>query len=246
MRDFEILPAIDLRKGKVVQLQQGDFDREIISLDDPRKVAEQWIEEGATGLHIIDLDGAVGGKLTHSRTISSIRRSFPDVTIQVGGGIRSEETALTLLNMGVDRVILGTVAVEKPEIISRLSEKFPWQIMVAIDSRKDRVMIKGWKEDSGVKTLDLARTFEDLEISFLFTNIEVEGLMKGINYNIIERTVKSLKRPCYISGGITKNEDVLAIQETGAKGVVIGSALYTGKIDLSYLIKKLHNHIKIG
>jgi len=246
MMDFEILPAIDLRNGKVVQLQQGDFDREIIRLDNPLKVADRWIEQGATGLHIIDLDGAVGGKLTHSKTILSIRKSFPDVTIQVGGGIRNEQIALTLLNMDVDRVILGTLAIEKPEVISRLSEEFPWQIMVAIDSKEDRVMIKGWKEDSGVRTLDLARAFEDLEISFLFTNIEVEGLMKGINYNIIERTVKSLKRPCYIAGGITKNEDVLAIQEIGAKGVVIGSALYTGKIDLSYLIKKLNNNIKIG
>ena len=231
---FRIIPAVDIKDGKCVQLQQGDEKRKIVEIDDVVGIARKWVEKGAKSLHIIDLDGTFKGRLTHEDIILEIAKF---AKVQVGGGIRDPKIAEELLKKGVEKIIIGTLAVKDPESVRDLTEKYPGRIIIAIDSRSGEVVVKGWKEGSGRSPIDLAREFEDCEVEFLYTNVDVEGLMRGIDYASIEKVVKSVKKPVIVAGGITTIEDVLRVKESGAAGVVIGSALYTGKLRLEDLLK---------
>jgi phosphoribosylformimino-5-aminoimidazole carboxamide ribotide isomerase len=235
---FEVIPAIDLKGGKVVQLVQGVPGTEMVSIDNYLGVAEDFVSQGARWLHIIDLDGALAGSRKNARIVEDIIKRF-NVKTEVGGGIRDYETARYLLGLGVARVILGTAAIKEPELVSRLSADFgPERVMVSLDSRKGKVLVEGWKESSGKDTIQMGRLFERMGAgSILFTNVDVEGLLKGVDESPVKGLASAVKIPVIASGGIATLEDVARIKETGAAGVVIGSALYMGRFTLREAVK---------
>jgi len=236
MSMFRVIPAVDLKDSKCVQLRQGKEESVLVSFENPVEIAEMWVEKGTKALHIIDLSGAFGGKLKHEKVIMEIRRRV-NAEIQVGGGIRDAKIIERLISAGIDRVIVGTMAVERIEDVKRLASRYPGRIMVAIDSRKDKVVVKGWKEMTVFTPVELARLYEDHDVSLLYTNVDVEGLMKGVAINKIRQVVENTSLPVYIAGGITTRRDVEEIKKVGAVGVVIGSALYTGKLSLEELLE---------
>ncbi len=235
---FRIIPAIDLKNRKCVSLIQGIPGTERVSLDNPIEIAGSWIKEGASALHIIDLDGAIEGKRLNSQIIESIVKEFYVMT-QVGGGIRSKEDAEKLLSIGVDRVILGTAAINNPHLVEELSSEFGSErIIVALDSKDGKVTTHGWAKKSDFTTVELGRKFEKLGAgSILFTDINTEGLLKGVNPVPTRELANALDIPVIASGGITTLEDIQMIKETGAKGVIVGAALYVGNFTLREALK---------
>lgn len=230
---FRIIPAIDLKNRKCVSLVQGIPGTERVSLDDPLGIAARWVEEGASVLHLIDLDGAIDGKRLNRPIIESIVKEF-DVETQVGGGIRSKEDAAALLDIGVDRVILGTAAINNPHLVKELAGEFGSErIIVALDSKDGIVTTHGWAKQSGFTAVELGRKFEELDAgSILFTDINTEGLLKGVNPKPTRELAHALGIPVIASGGITTLSDIEVIKGTGAKGVVVGAALYVGNFTL--------------
>ncbi|WP_086975806.1 1-(5-phosphoribosyl)-5-[(5-phosphoribosylamino)methylideneamino]imidazole-4-carboxamide isomerase [Archaeoglobus fulgidus] len=231
---FRVIPAIDLKDGKVVRLRQGKEDEVTFEATNPIEVAKQWVERGAKVLHVIDLSGAFQGRLRHEEIIAEIAKM---AEVQVGGGIRDFRVAERLFELGVDRVIFGTIAVERVEELREFAKKWKGRVMVAIDSKKGRVAVKGWKEVVELTPVQLAELYDDLDVSFLYTNIDVEGLVSGIERERIEEVVKSLRNPVYVAGGISSIEDIRFAKRVGAAGVVIGSALYTKKLKFEEAIK---------
>ncbi len=219
-----------MRNGKCVQLVQGVPGSEMISLDDPAKVAQDWIRQGARTIHLIDLDGAIEGERKNAPIIEKIvSKAKPEgVFIQVGGGIRSFEDAGALIEMGVDRVILSTAALRDPQLIEKLAQEYGSEhINVALDSKNGKVSIEGWTRESEHTALEMGVLFEDKGAgSILFTNIDTEGLLSGVDAQPTEVLVRAVSIPVIASGGVTTLEDILALKATGAQGVVIGSALY--------------------
>ncbi len=229
---FRIIPAIDLKNRKCVSLIQGVPGTERVSLD-PLRVAERWVSEGAGVIHLIDLDGAIEGKRLNCSIIKSIVKSF-DIETQVGGGIRSKKDAEELLNTGADRVILGTAAVNSPHLVEELAREFGSErIMVALDSKKGRVTTHGWAKLSAFTAIELGRRFEALGAgSILFTDINTEGLLRGVDPSPTGELVHALGIPVIASGGITTLSDIELIKKTSACGVVVGAALYVGNFAL--------------
>jgi len=229
--DFKVIPAVDIKDGKCVQLIGGVPDNVLISLDDPVAVAQHWIDEGADVLHIIDLDGAFG-KARNLKIVYKIAKL--DAFIQVGGGVRSHDDVNDLLKIGADRVILGTAAVRDPTIVYDLTNEFGSEpIMVSIDSKKNEVLIEGWTKSVGSRPEDMGLIFQELGAgSLLFTDVDVEGRMSGARDSIIRRVVERIDIPVIAAGGIGSLKDIQAVAETGAAGVVVGSAIYTDKFNL--------------
>lgn len=226
-----IIPAVDIKNGKCVQLVQGMPGTEQVIIDDPIGAAMKWEEMGASALHLIDLDGALGtGNNLH--IVKEIVKSL-SIPVQLGGGIRTREYAQELLDLGIERIILGTVAVENPEMVKKLSREYGSDhIMVAVDSKDSKVLIKGWTKKTTMEAPSLARLFEKVGAgSILFTNVNVEGLLKGVDIKPIKDLIKAVKIPIIYSGGVTSTKDLELLKKTGVRGVVIGSALYKGKID---------------
>ena len=230
---FTIYPAIDLKNQKCVSLIQGIPGTERVSLDNPLGVAQQWVDAGTGVLHLIDLDGAIEGTRTNSPIIESIVAKF-DVETQVGGGIRTKEDAKELLFLGVDRVILGTAAVNNPQIVEELAAEFGSKhITVALDSKAGKVTTHGWAKQSEFTAVELGTKFQELGAgSILFTDIDTEGLLKGINPEPTRELAQALDIPVIASGGITTLSDIEVVKTTGATGVVIGAALYVGNFTL--------------
>lgn len=235
---FHIIPAIDLKNKKCVSLIQGIPSKERISLDDPIATAMRWVFDGAKVIHLIDLDGAIDGQCSNSSIIASIVKSSV-VETQVGGGIRSINDAQDLLTIGADRIILGTAAIKEPSIVQQLADEFGTKrIMVSLDSKNGKVVTNGWTKVSAFATVELGKKFEELGAgSVLFTDINTEGLLNGVNPVPTQELVDALEIPVIASGGITTLRDVEIIKETGAKGVVIGAALYVGNFTLSEAIE---------
>jgi phosphoribosylformimino-5-aminoimidazole carboxamide ribotide isomerase len=230
---FKIIPAIDLKNKKCVSLIQGIPGTERISLDDPVAAAMRWVHEGAKVIHLIDLDGAIDGLRSNNSIIASIvKRS--GVETQVGGGIRSIRDARDLLIMGANRIILGTAAIKEPSIVQELADEFgAKRIIVALDSKNGFVTTHGWAKESAFTAVELGKKFEELGAgSILFTDINTEGLLQGVNPAPTEELVDALRIPVIASGGITTLKDIDLIKKTGAKGVVIGAALYVGNFTL--------------
>jgi len=230
---FRVIPAIDLKNKKCVSLVQGVFGTERVSLDDPAGVAARWVSEGAEVLHLIDLNGAVEGERLNNSIIQAIIRDF-NVETQVGGGIRTKEDAAGLLELGVDRVILGTAAINNPLLVNELSREFGSErIMVALDSKDGRVTTHGWTKHSAFTAVELGRRFEESGAgSILFTDINTEGLLKGVNPEPTRELARALSIPVIASGGITTLGDIEVVKKTGASGVVVGAALYVGNFTL--------------
>lgn len=230
---FRIIPAIDLKNKKCVSLVQGIPGTERVSINEPLGVALRWVAEGASVLHLIDLDGAIEGQRLNSSIIESIVKNF-DIETQVGGGIRTKEDAGGLLNLGVNRVILGTAAINNPSLVEELAREFGSErIMVALDSKNGRVTTHGWAKQSVYTPVSLGRKFEELGAgSILFTDIDTEGLLNGINPEPTRELAQALGIPVIASGGITTLSDIEEIKKTGAEGVVVGAALYVGNFKL--------------
>jgi phosphoribosylformimino-5-aminoimidazole carboxamide ribotide isomerase len=234
---FRIIPAIDLKNRKCVSLVQGIPGTERVSLDDPVSIARQWINEGTGVLHLIDLDGAIEGRRVNSPIIESIVRDL-EIETQVGGGIRAKKDAEDLLNLGVDRIILGTAAVNNPVLIKELSSEFGSErIMVALDSKNGKVTTHGWAKRSIFSAVELGRKFEELGAgTILFTDINTEGLLSGVNPEPTRELVEALDIPVIAAGGVTTLSDIETLKGTGARGAVIGAALYVGNFSLSEAI----------
>lgn len=237
---FEVIPAVDMKGGKCVQLVQGVPGSEMISLDDPVEVALDWVSQGARTLHLIDLDGAIEGNRTNAPIIKKIvEKCKPQgIYIQVGGGIRTFEDAAALLDIGIDKVILSTAALKDPELIKRLSDEFGSEhINVALDSKNGKISIEGWTKESEHTAVEMGSQFEEKGAgSILFTNIDSEGLLNGVDPKPTEELVNAVTIPVIASGGVTTLEDIVTLKNTGAAGVVVGSALYKKKFTLTEAI----------
>ncbi|MUG94932.1 1-(5-phosphoribosyl)-5-[(5-phosphoribosylamino)methylideneamino]imidazole-4-carboxamide isomerase [Scytonema sp. UIC 10036] len=232
---MEIIPAIDLLEGRCVRLYQGDYERSQVFNENPVEVAKQWVEQGATRLHVVDLDGAKTGQPINLAAIEAIS-SACSVPIQVGGGIREHSTAKQLLNLGVQRVILGTVAVEQPQLVQQLCQEFPGQIVVGIDARNGLVATRGWLETSEVSASQLAVQMQELgAAAIIYTDIHRDGTLSGPNLEALRAIAATVTIPIIASGGVSSVTDLLsllALEPQGVTGVIVGRALYTGDISL--------------
>jgi phosphoribosylformimino-5-aminoimidazole carboxamide ribotide isomerase len=230
---FNVIPAIDLKDGKAVSLVQGVPGTGITPIDDPIEVAANWVGQGAKTLHIIDLDGALSGRRKNAYIMEEIISKFK-VDVQVGGGIRDYDTAKYLLDMGIDRVILGTAAIRDPPLVRKLSDDFGSDaIIVSLDSKKGEVLVEGWTAGSGKGTVEMGQFFEKQGAgSILFTDVDVEGLLKGVNVSPISKLTQAVGIPVIASGGVTTIDDIINIKKAGAAGVVVGAALFRGNFTL--------------
>lgn len=233
-----IIPAVDIKNGKCVQLVQGEPGTEQVMIENPHEVAKSWENRGARLLHVIDLDGAFGDRKKNADLIKKILDEV-NIPMQVGGGIRTKEDAIRLLEMGINKVILGTMAIENPENVRELSKEFGKErIIVALDSKDSRVVVKGWTEKTSKNAPQYGKIFEKKGAGgILFTNVDYEGLLNGFDINPLLELLNSVDIPVIYSGGITSLEDIEKISKTRAAGIVIGSALYKGKINFEDSLK---------
>ena len=232
-----LIPAIDLKDGKCVRLKQGRMDDDTVYSDDPLAVASRWVEAGARRLHIVDLNGAVAGRPINSAAIHAIAERFPEVPIQVGGGIRDEDSIQEYLDAGVRYVILGTKAITAPHFVSDVCAEFPGHIIVGLDVREGKVAIEGWSKLSRHDALDLAQHFEqDGVAAIVFTDISRDGMMDGLNIEATVAFAQELSIPVIASGGITNLDDIralCAVESEGVSAAITGRAIYEGTIDLA-------------
>lgn len=237
--NMEIIPAIDIRDGQCVRLYQGDYRQQIVFDKDPATVALRWQSQGARWLHIVDLDGAAVGKPQNMSIVEKIVGQS-DLLVELGGGIREERVAEELLQKGVSRIILGTVAIESPELVSKLCHRFGEAIVVGLDARDGRVAVRGWLKDTGVDVLQLARKMVEAGVKrFIYTDVKRDGTLTEPNFDIVRKLVSQLNVPVIASGGISKLEHLQRLKELRVEGVIIGKALYTGNIDLREAIRSL-------
>jgi phosphoribosylformimino-5-aminoimidazole carboxamide ribotide isomerase len=228
---FEVVPAVDMEGGEVVQLVQGERGTEK-RYGDPVEAARRWLDEGAESLHLVDLDGAFDGERANAPAVERILDAV-DVPVQLGGGIRTAEDAVDLLDRGVDRVILGTAAVEDPDIVREISETHPGSVVVSLDAKDGEVVVAGWTEGTGLDPAEAAGRYEELGAgAILFTDVDVEGKLEGVRTETVERVVEAVDIPVVASGGVATVEDVRALREAGAAAVVVGTALYEGRFTL--------------
>lgn len=231
-----IFPAMDLIQGKCIRLIKGDFSQVKEYSKNPLEVAKEFEKQGATWLHIIDLDGAKTGSNQNLNIIKSIVTQT-SLNIQVGGGIRTEEDIVKLLTLGVTRVILGTLAVEKLDTLSTFVEKYKDQIIVSIDSKDGYVMYKGWQQNTSVKTIDFAKSIEQSGIkTIVYTDINKDGLLQGPSFDDYQLLKKETNLSVIASGGVTTVEDLKKLKEMNQYGAIIGKALYENKITVNEAI----------
>ncbi|MFN3481083.1 MAG: 1-(5-phosphoribosyl)-5-[(5-phosphoribosylamino)methylideneamino]imidazole-4-carboxamide isomerase [Thermodesulfovibrionales bacterium] len=233
-----IIPAIDLKNGKCVRLLQGRADATTEYSDNPVEMAKRWASLGARLIHIVDLDGAFTGDQKNIESIKEIRKAVT-LDIEVGGGIRDMERIEMLLGLGINRVILGTVAIERPELVKEACKRFPERIIAGIDARDGRVAIKGWVETTDIKATELALRMQDYGVwGIIYTDISRDGMLTGPNIPTIKEMVETVNIPVIASGGVSSIDDIKRLKEIkGLYGVITGKALYTGAIDLKEAIK---------
>jgi phosphoribosylformimino-5-aminoimidazole carboxamide ribotide isomerase len=233
---MKIIPAIDIQNGNCVRLKQGDFTKETIFHSSPIDMAQKWVDEGAERLHIVDLDGARLGSPINMAVISKICDKFPSIPVQIGGGIRDLETAEKYLSAGASFIIVGTKAVEDPNFIKILCSKFPKKIIVGIDAKNGEVATEGWLSISDKNAIDFAKIFENLGVAeIVYTDIEKDGMMKGLNIEATLDLAKNVKIPIIASGGVSCIEDIYKIgayTKSGISGIIIGRALYEKKFNI--------------
>ncbi|MDJ0727421.1 MAG: 1-(5-phosphoribosyl)-5-[(5-phosphoribosylamino)methylideneamino]imidazole-4-carboxamide isomerase [Prochloraceae cyanobacterium] len=234
---MEVIPAIDILAGKCVRLYRGDYDRSEIFNDNPIDVAKQWADLGATRLHVVDLDGAKEGKTTNYSTIAEIVKSL-SIPVQVGGGLRDRQSISQLLNLGVARTIVGTIAVEKPELVNELIAEFTDKIAIGIDARDGKVATRGWLETSQISAVELALKFP-AAAAIIYTDIHRDGTLSGVNEAALREMAEAVEIPVIASGGVSCLSDLLSLlslEPLGVNGVIVGKALYTGDVDLKEAI----------
>jgi phosphoribosylformimino-5-aminoimidazole carboxamide ribotide isomerase len=230
-----VIPAIDLKDGQCVRLKQGRMDDETIFSSDPVAMAGHWIEQGAKRLHIVDLNGAFAGKPVNGDIIQSITKTYPEISIQVGGGIRDTDTILTYLEMGVAQVILGTKAINAPHFVSDACLEFPGRIIVGLDAKNGKLATNGWSKMSQHTAIDLAKRFEQDGVSaIIYTDINRDGMMQGLNLELTVELARATAIPIIASGGVTTIEDIqnlCNVAEEGITGAITGRAIYEGTLN---------------
>jgi len=232
-----LIPAIDIKDGKCVRLRQGDMEATTIFDDDPVNAARRWVGAGAERLHIVDLDGAAAGEPVNADLVHRIVEEFPELPIQLGGGIRDEDTVEAYLNAGVQYIILGTKAVNEPHFVSDLCVEFPRHIIVGLDAKDGKIAVDGWSKLSKHDLIDLAQQFENDGVeAFLYTDITRDGMLSGVNIEATRELAESVRIPVIAAGGLTGLDDVKAVCEiadSGIIGVVTGRAIYEGTLDFA-------------
>ena len=238
---MEIIPAIDLRNGKAVRLVQGDYNRETVFDDDPVAVALSWEEQGGSRIHLVDLDGARDGSGGQTHIAAAIAAAVA-VPVQLGGGVRSMADITALIDAGIDRVIIGTIAVTNPELVREACERYGERIAVGLDARDGRIAVRGWTEDSGVNAIELAQQLAELgALRFIHTDIARDGAMQGVNAAAMQILAEAVAPiPVVASGGVTTLDDIRMLAETDVEAVIIGRALYTGDVSLPDAIRAAH------
>lgn len=238
---MQLIPAIDLRAGKCVRLQQGDYDRETIFGDNPAAMAAHWQSEGAERIHLVDLDGAKAGRPVNVEAVRSILAAV-SVPCQLGGGVRDEGTIRTWLEAGLDRVIVGTQALREPAWFRLMAGLFPHRLVLGLDARDGLVATSGWLEVSTVPALDLAREFDDLPLAALvYTDIAKDGMLEGPNVAATGDLARSLRTPVIASGGVGRLEDLDAVAALPIAGCIVGRALYEERFRLPEALERLRN-----
>ena len=234
---MEIFPAIDLLGGRVVRLHQGDYEQANVYADDPAAVAAGFLAQGAANLHVVDLDGARDGAPVNFEAIRAIAEKA-SMFIEVGGGIRDEKRVADYLELGVGRVILGTVAVEKPDFTREMVKKYGDKIAVGVDARDGKVAVKGWLETTAVDAMDFCRQLEQMGVgTIIYTDISRDGAMKGANIETYRALKQAVSMKIIASGGVSSMQDVRDLLETGVHGAILGKALYNGALDLREVLK---------
>lgn len=239
---MDVIPAIDLLEGECVRLYQGDYERSQVFDQNPVAVARQWAKQGATRLHLVDLDGAKTGQPVNLETIAAIVQAV-DIPVQVGGGLRDRQRVADLLAIGVQRAILGTVAIESPELVGELCQEYPDQILVGIDARNGKVATHGWLETSQVLAVELAQQMAAFGVAgIIYTDIHRDGTLQGPNLEALREMVATVSVPVIASGGVSSITDLLsllALEPLGVSGVIVGRALYTGEVDLKEALQAI-------
>lgn len=231
-----LIPAIDLKQGQCVRLRQGRMEESTVFSDDPVAMAGKWVAQGCKRLHLVDLDGAFEGKPLNADVIADITAAFPQLPIQVGGGIRTIDTVEAYLAAGVSYVIIGTQAVKNPEFVTELCAEFPGNVIVGIDAKDGMVAVQGWAESSEHTAEGLARRFEDQGVAaIVYTDISRDGMMQGVNIKATKLLAEAISIPVIASGGVADMNDIIklnAIKSSGILGTIIGRALYEQTISL--------------
>jgi phosphoribosylformimino-5-aminoimidazole carboxamide ribotide isomerase len=231
---FSLYPAIDLKGGQVVRLKRGEMDQATIYADDPAAQASIFIEAGFSWVHMVDLDGAFAGKPANAAAVRAIIAAVPGAKLQLGGGIRTMETAEAWLAAGVSRIILGSAAVKDPDFARAACRAFPGRVALGIDARDGMVATEGWAETSDVSATDLARRFEDSgAAAVIYTDIARDGMLTGVNVAATAALARAVRLPVIASGGVAGLEDITALREAdaGIEGAILGRALYDGRIE---------------
>jgi phosphoribosylformimino-5-aminoimidazole carboxamide ribotide isomerase len=229
---MQIWPAIDIRAGKCVRLQQGDYDRETVFGEDPAAVARQWVAGGATCLHLVDLDGARDGQVVNAATIASIIDAA-GVPCELGGGIRDEASIRSLLDLGLHQLVIGTQAIRAPDWFRQMTRRYPNRMVLGVDARQGQVATDGWLETSETSATDLALTFDKEPIAaIVYTDISKDGMLEGPNLAAMAAMKKAVSCPVIASGGVTSAQDVRHLAAGGLDGCIVGRALYEGRISL--------------
>ncbi len=240
---FELIPAIDLLGGRAVRLSQGRYDAATVYDEDPARVAAGFAAFGIRRLHVVDLDGAKAGRPVQSDAIRKILAAVGRIPVQVGGGLRTLEGVDEALAWGIDRVILGTIALRDPELVKRAAAKHPGRIVVGIDARDGKVAVEGWTEGSEISAVELGRRFEDAGVAaIVYTDIARDGMLTGPNLDATARLADALRIPVIVSGGVATNADVVAsakLLERNICGVIVGRAIYTGGVEIESALREL-------
>jgi phosphoribosylformimino-5-aminoimidazole carboxamide ribotide isomerase len=232
-----IIPAIDLKDGQCVRLRQGAMEDSTVFSDDPVATAQRWVDAGCRRLHLVDLNGAFAGEPVNADAVTAIAAAFPELPIQIGGGLRSLATIERYVDAGVSYVIIGTQAVREPAFVGEACREFPDRVLVGLDARDGRVATDGWAEVSALRATDLARRFADQGVTaIIYTDIARDGMLEGVNVEATVEVANAGSIPVIASGGITNMQDIerlAAVRDAGIMGAITGRAIYEGSLDLA-------------
>lgn len=239
-----LLPAIDLKDGQCVRLRQGRMEDTTVFSDSPVDTATRWVDAGAKRLHLVDLNGAFDGEPVNNSAVEAIAKKFPDLPIQIGGGIRDAKTVQAYLDAGVTYCIIGTKAVQDPDFVKDLCKQFPGHIIVGIDAKNGMVATDGWAEVSSVSAIELAKQFEEAGVvAIVYTDIARDGMMKGVNIDATVELANHINIPVIASGGVSSMDDIIElckVEDAGIMGTILGRSIYEGTIDLA----EAHNYVE--
>lgn len=232
-----LIPAIDIKEGKCVRLRQGLMEDSTVFSDSPLAMADKWVELGAKRIHLVDLDGAFAGKPANAGVINAIAEKYPNVPIQIGGGIRDEKTIRAYLDAGVQYVIIGTRAANEPEFINKIAGEFGKNLIIGLDAKDGIVAVDGWAKLTKHNVIDLAKRFENDGVqAIIYTDIARDGMMQGVNLEATQKLAESVSIPIIASGGVTNMVDLTELQKiegSGVSGVITGRAIYEGTLDFA-------------